>query len=177
VQFILRSVLEKQTIDEAENFIRSVRHASGQNYIVSAAGDIRCFECCGTSVVRYAPDDYRGRIFHSNHPLVNTDHSENFPESREKKNRNSSARLKSISDRLGDTSRLMTIEDIKAALSAHDDPDNPVSRRINPDNIGNSIGYTAGSSIYELAGKPRLHLASGPPCETEFKIFDFKGVN
>ena len=67
----------------------------------------------------------------------------------------------------------MILDDIKAALAAHDDPDNPVSRPINPENVGNSIGYTAGASIYELGTPPRLHLAAGPPCETAFETFGF----
>ena len=62
--------------------------------------------------------------------------------------------------------------DIKEALAAHDDPVNPVSRNTNAE--GSSIGFTAGSSIYELGGEPKLHLAAGPPCETEFEVFEFK---
>ena len=177
VAFIVRSILERHSIDEAEAFLRSIPHASGQNYILSSAAEIRCFECCGTSVVRYAPDTWQGRIFHTNHPLVNPDENDIFPATKKGRSKNSTARLTSICDRLGDTSRLMTLEDVKAALSAHDDPDNPVSRRINPDNIGNTIGYTAGACIYELGTIPKLHLASGPPCETEFKIFKFKDIN
>ena len=176
VQFIVRSILEKHSIDQAEQFLRSIPHASGQNYILSASGDMRCFECCGTSVARYAPDTYRGRVFHTNHPLVNQDESDVLPPKKRRSN-NTVARLESISRRLGDATDTITLGDIKAALAAHDDPDNPVSRRINIDNIGSSIGYTAGSSIYELGVRPRFHLASGPPCETEFKTFDFKGIN
>ena len=62
---------------------------------------------------------------------------------------------------------------IKTALAAHDDLDHPVSRRIHPDSVNNSMGYTAGASIYELGAIPRLHLAAGPPCETEFEVFEF----
>lgn len=172
VSFIVRSILQRHNMDDAVRFLKSIRHASGQNYILSAIGDIRCYECCATSAVQYAPEEYQGRIFHSNHPLVNPDEINILPSSKKQSN-NSYARLLSICDRLGDTSRLMDIDDIKAALSAHDDPSNPVSRNINPDNIANSIGYTAGSSIYELGAKPRLHLAAGPPCQTKFEVFEF----
>lgn len=170
VSFIVRSVLERRSIEDAEQFLKTIKHASGQNYILSAPGDMRCFESSATSIVRYAPEAYQGRVFHSNHPLVNPDKSDvsHLTTGRVK---NSEARLNSICGRLGDTSRLMTLNDIKAALAAHDDPDNPVSRRT--DNDGSSIGYTAGASIYELGDKPRLHLAAGPPCETTFEVFDF----
>lgn len=176
VLFIVRSILEKHSIDEAEKFLRAIPHASGQNYILSAPRDMRCFECSGVSVVQYAPEEYQGRVFHSNHPLVNPDETNVFPATKNRRRKNSTARLNSICDRLGDTSRLMTLQDVKEALAAHDDPANPVSRRINPDNIGNAIGYTAGASIYEFGVKPRLHLSSGPPCETDFETFDFKDI-
>ena len=172
VLFIVRSILEKQSIDQAEQFLRSIPHASGQNYILSAPGDIRCFECCGTSVARYAPDTYQGRVFHTNHPLVNQDGSDVLPPEK-RRSTNTVARLDSIFHRLGDSIDPITLDDIKAALASHDDPVNPVSRRINLDNIGSSIGYTAGASIYELGVTPRLHLAAGPPCETAFEVFEF----
>mgnify|MGYP001094169100 CR=1 FL=1 len=171
VAFIVRSVLEKHSIDQAERFLRSIPHASGQNYILSAPGDIRCFECCGTSVVRYAPDTHQGRVFHTNHPLINQDECDILPPEK-RRSANTVARFKSICCRLGDSIATITLDDIKAALAAHDDPENPVSRNI--DNQGSSIGYTAGASIYELGLKPKLHLAAGPPCETKFKIFEFK---
>ena len=170
VLFIVRSILEKQSIDQAEQFLRSIPHASGQNYILSTSGDMRCFECCGTSIARYAPDTYQGRIFHTNHPLVNQDESNVLPPEKRRSN-NTVVRLDSICSRLGDAIDTITLDDTKAALAAHDDPDNPVSR--NTDNEGSSIGYTAGASIYELSTTPRLHLAAGPPCETVFEVFEF----
>lgn len=124
VAFIVRSVLEKNSIDEAEEFLRSIKHASGQNYILSSAGDMRCFECCSTRVVRYAPENWQGRVVHSNHPLANQDESDLIrPEKR--RGPSSLARFGSISNRLCDVSTQLTLEDIKAALSAHDNPDYP----------------------------------------------------
>ena len=173
VAFIVRAILAKKSIDEAEDFLRSIAHASGQNYILSSHGDMRCFECCGTSVVRYAPEENQGRVFHSNHPLVNKDESE-IAELTRTRLHNTQARLASICTRLGDTTQTLTLDDIKAALAAHDDPENPVSRNTN--NEGSSIGFTAGSFIYELGAVPRLHLAAGPPCETAFEIFEFRAL-
>jgi len=169
VAFILRSILASQTVDSAEIFLESIQHASGQNFIVSSAKEIRCFECCGTSVVRYQPDQLKGRVIHTNHPLINTDISPLAALSGS--SANTKARLESIACRLGDTTQTITLKNIKSALAAHDDQENPVSRNANKN--GSSIGFTAGASIYELGRPPRLHLAAGPPCETEFKAFDF----
>ena len=172
VLFIIRSILEKQTLDQAEQFLRAIKHASGQNYIISSSSEMRCFECSGSSVVRFAPAEWQGRVFHTNHALINPDESE-FAHQLTGKAKNSEARLASISERLGNTSRTVTLDDAKAALAAHDDPDNPVSRRLSLENAGDSIGYTASSSIYELSDVSRLHLAAGPPCEMAFEIFEF----
>ena len=168
---IIRLILTMPSIDEAEQLLHRVPHACGQNYILSSANDIRCFECSANSVVRYLPEESETRIFHTNHPLVSIDENGMLePDSR--LNKSTVARLDSICTRLGDTAEATTLADIKAALAAHDDPENPVSRNTN--NEGSPIGFTAGSSIYELGVIPRLHFAAGPPCETDFEIFDFK---
>jgi len=170
VFFILRTVLEKSSIDEAEDFLRSIPHASGQNYILSSANAVRCFECGGSGVVAYEPAQWQGKIFHTNHPLVPRPGADSLPASPPPKP-NSVARLDSISQRLGQAHTPITLPIIKAALAAHDDPQNPVSR--DEDNEGSSIGFTIGSSIYEFTPAARLHLAAGPPCKTDYLIFDF----
>lgn len=170
VSFITRLMLEKNSIEDAEAVLTSVDHASGQNYILASPGNIKCFECCASSKSQYDPADSNGRIFHTNHPLVNTD--QNSAKLVRSSMENTQARFDSISSRLGGDVPI-TLNNIKAALSAHDDENNPVSRKLIPENTGCSIGYTAGSSIYECSENPRLHLASGPPCETEYRIFEF----
>ena len=175
VSFIMRSILARHNIDDAAQFLHMVKHASGQNYILSSDNGMRCFECSGSRVVEYVPSATQGRVFHTNHPLVNSDQSDLLPPAK-RINRDTVARLNSISHRLGEMSKAMDLEDIKAALSAHDDPENPVSRSINPNNIKSSIGYTAGSSIYEFGVTPKLHLAPGPPCKTDFQTFIFSQI-
>ena len=39
VAFVVRGVLERQTFDEAQMFLKSVHHASGQNYTVGGIAD------------------------------------------------------------------------------------------------------------------------------------------
>lgn len=170
VAFIVRRLLEYDCIDIAEKFLRSINHASGQNYILSSKRDIRCFECCGQSVIRYYPNESPNRIFHTNHPMVNTDIN-SVIESMTGSKENTIARLNSIRGRLKDIRIEPSIENIKLALSAHDDPKNPVSRNKKSD--ASSIGYTVGSMIYQFTDTPVLHLAAGPPCETQFYKFGF----
>ncbi|MGX4677328.1 C45 family autoproteolytic acyltransferase/hydrolase [SAR92 clade bacterium H246] len=172
VMFVLRSVLEKKNMHEAEALIHSIKHASGQNYIISSADDRRCFECGSTGVSRYQPGQAKTRVFHSNHPLVNQARSD-VAVYTEARFTNSKARLDSICTRLGDPQQPLNIQTVKTALAAHDDPQNPVSRTLNKHNKKDTIGYTAGASIYEWVNGPRLHLAAGPACETPFELFTF----
>jgi len=170
VSFTVRTLLQQASLEQAEGLLRRIQHACGQNYILSTRNEMRCFECSATQVVPYAPKDWGGRVFHTNHPLVHPESGDARAGAKQPGN-STLARLKSISQRLGDPQREPTLVDIKAALSAHDDPAYPVSRNVNPER--SAIGFTAGACIYELGDKARLHLAAGPPCETEFKTFDF----
>ena len=172
VSFIVRTILDCKTIDQAERLLKNIKHASGQNYILSSPEKIYCFECCATGVERYASQKHHDGLFHTNHPLMNQDESE-LSQCIAWRRENSEARLASITNRLGNSVNHLKLVDIKAALASHDDSQHPVSRTITPGNIDNAIGYTAGSSIYELTRIPRFHLAAGPPCETKFEPFEF----
>jgi len=68
---IARGVLEKTSFEEAVNFIKTVKHASGQNYIVGSNHDIISLECASDLVTEYWPDSTKGYTFHANRPLTN----------------------------------------------------------------------------------------------------------
>lgn len=169
VAFVLRCLLECASRDEAEAFLQSVRHASGQNYLLSTNRDIATFECSAESVAEVAGPDRRDWICHTNHVLADGARDGELPAH---KLRNSAARLASIADRVADLSAQPTLAGFKAALSACDDPLNPVSRKLATASASDTMSYTAGSAIYEMGAGTRLHIAPGPPCETEFRIFD-----
>ena len=169
VMFVLRSVLEQNTIDAAEHFppfyhpcIRAKLYRFPRRVICAVLNVV------AIPSVAISQTMQRGRVFHSNHPLANQDRSDVAVHT-EHRLKNSQARMQSMENRLGDTHKTMGLEDIKAALSAHDDPQNPVSRQLNKENQTNTIGYTAGASIYEFSASPILHLAAGPACETPLR--------
>lgn len=174
VIFILRSLLQQGGIDSAERFLRSIIHASGQNYILSSSGDVRCFECSSMNVVRYKEELNSSRVFHTNHPLINTEESNILPLG-QRVGKDTLLRLESISSRLGKNNLSPSIEDIKAALSAHDSENHPVSKTADK-NSTDSLGYTAGSSIYQFTDPPKLYLSSGPPCEVDYAVYHFNDV-
>ncbi len=68
---IARGVLEKKSFDEAIDFIKTIKHASGQNYIVGSNHDIISLECASDLVTEYWPDSTKDYTFHANRPLAN----------------------------------------------------------------------------------------------------------
>ncbi|MEN8210110.1 MAG: C45 family peptidase [Thermodesulfobacteriota bacterium] len=179
---VMRGVLACKTFEEASNFLYNIKHASGQNYIVSTRDKIGCFECSADFVVEYKPASYPNRVCHSNHPLTNKDtqHYDNHIKMHSEAGmlttkKNSKARYASIERRLCANNNKVTLNDIKNALSSFDDLKNPVCRELQPDDPHGLINFTTGSMIYEFGDELKLHLASGPPSITKYKIFNFQG--
>ena len=70
---VLRGILECNTVEKAEQFVRSVKHASGQNYMIGDPQGILCLESSAQKVVAFAPSDNSTIVYHTNHPIVNDD--------------------------------------------------------------------------------------------------------
>jgi hypothetical protein len=68
---VARGVLEKASFEAAVNFIKAIKHASGQNYIIGSKHDIISLECASDLVTEYWPDSTKNYTFHANRPLTN----------------------------------------------------------------------------------------------------------
>ena len=176
VAFILRCLLECTSVTQAEALLRTVRHASGQNYLLSTDRSVATFECSADGVVMVADPDQREWVCHTNHVLARTapDVDKGCGELPPQKLDNSVARLASIAGRFADMSARPSLDGFKSALSACDDPLHPVSRKLSAASVSDTMSYTAGAAIYEMGDHVMLHLAPGPPCETDFRTFDLK---
>ena len=173
VAFIVRRILNSTDKEELLNFIQSVPHASGQNYIIGIRGEVYDFEASANKVIQFNPNNTNGTVYHTNHPLVNDDvkawHEKSNPTLTEiPLNSNSHIRLQSVIKRVAN---INTINDtlIKETLRSKDDIDNPVCRSF----AGTGGGFTFGSVIMTLTGKPNLLITAGSPDESEYKRFDF----
>jgi hypothetical protein len=69
---VVRGVLETHSFDEAVFFVKKVKHASGQNYIIGSRQNIVSLECAADLVTEYWPDSTRNYTYHSNNALTNT---------------------------------------------------------------------------------------------------------
>jgi isopenicillin-N N-acyltransferase-like protein len=186
VAFITRSLLAMSSFDEALLFLNRIRHASGQNYTLSTKGKVGAFECSPQQVVEYRPRSDGRQVVHTNHPLANDD-TATYQALAEadpggpwvRGEGNTRSRLESIATRTLNNDQRLELLDLKSALCARDDPENPVCRDLSVDgssetkDSANPIAFTAGSMIYEYDEKPLLHLAAGPPGQSEFQVFEF----
>ena len=191
VAFVVRSVLEQPNVDKAAEFIQKIKHASGQNYIIGDAEKAVDFECSANKVCQYAPCGGVDRVYHTNHALINADKTAsvitlfnklakfNFLESQPKDDAeramlgaargyfNTLSRFNFLESQLKDPLKHVNPEVIRAILSSHESP-------ICVHNTHQPGGAcTLASMIMVLSSPPELHLASGPPCLNEYRIFKF----
>lgn len=165
VAFIVRGVLTRKSYLEAEKFLKTITHATGQNYIIGGPGYIESFECSVNTVVNYRPNKFKQLVFHTNHPVVNKNYLPSFLRGLRESNltlliyNSICKRFGSLSQQFKTGDRHLSMADIKILLSNRDD------------HINNSNTY--GTLIMQLSPVPRLHLAPGRPDKTEFRIFNF----
>jgi len=170
---VSRSLLERKTLQEADIFIRSVKHISGENFLVGSPDRVASYECSANLVAEYVPTDNAARIFHTNHVLVNEDKidrgtpPEEVRDNQPARMANTHTRLATLQNYLGGDEPV-TVEDIKQVLSTHGEY--PICNHLDDKNPGNITNY---GIIMELSTRPVLHLSSGPPCYSQFWQFKF----
>ena len=169
VTFIIRHLLESSTLNEAVDFLRKVKHASGQNYMLADARRVVDFECSGGKVCQFEPSEGPLRIWHTNHPLANDDTHPSAAKvlSKAEPVVRSIPRLGFLRREVGDYSKSLDTEAIKRILTSHEIPVCVHNNR-QPDG-----GCTLGSLVMALTGSPELYLATQPPCSMEFERFRF----
>jgi len=179
VVFMGRGILEQPDYDQALAFVQTAPHATAQNYTLGGAGRVASFECSANQVHRYLPHPGAARLAHTNHPLSSTDFRLTPDElealspvaraERQTKELNSTTRFNCIQSRLGTDDRPVDLELAKEILRSHDSPDFPVCGHIRPD----YPGATMMGMVMEFSTPPVIHVASGRPCQTEFKPYFF----
>jgi hypothetical protein len=161
VAFVIRKLLQEDTVATAARLLATLPHSTGQHYLLADSAELRSFEVSSASVTEYSPADPMC-ILHTNHPLVGA--TVNTVAARYQAN--SLARLRSLQMRL--TAEDPTLGKIKAALSSHDDVEFPICRPSPADHPQESPSatFTTGSMISELGNGKALEswMSAGPPC-------------
>lgn len=177
VAFIVRGVLAQPAGEDAVAFVKRVKHASGQNYIVGAGDGVHDFEASATRVVEYQPAADGSVVYHTNHPLAN-DHLKPWyaqamqaPLPEQAGGGNSETRLASIRKRLQGPAAAIDEDVIKAALRSRDSERHPICRSFRP----GASTFTFGATIMTLSGTPSLQVSMGPPDVNPFVRLEFSG--
>jgi predicted choloylglycine hydrolase len=176
VAFVLRGVLSKQNSSDALSFIKTVKHASGQNYILGIRNSVYDFEVSANQVVRFIPKGGNGSLlFHTNHAIANNDVKEWYAEYHNRilgddaQKMDSGIRYLALEKRLSMPGDEITMDVVKTTLRSTDNARSPVCRPYNE-----KIGvFTFASIIYSLGNKPSVQITSGPPDKSEYQEYFF----
>ncbi|HEY7688906.1 MAG TPA: C45 family peptidase [Dongiaceae bacterium] len=169
VAFVTRRLLETAALADALGFLQGIRHASGQNYVIGDARQVRDLECGGDAVAELPGDRGRGRVWHTNHPLVNgnlrADRSEPWWE---QKATDSGTRLAALERRMADGAEF-ALPEAQSMLASRDHAEFPVSQELTE----GEDGLTFAAIIAELGPAPRLLAAPGAPSRYPFASYGF----
>lgn len=160
VAFVVRGILSKKTHAEALAFVRTIEHASGQNYIVAGLEEAPSLECSQKVVSRYVPFEDARLTFHTNHPLVNSNFRSGYVKRLEEKGPYHCDRFVALAERLKGDSKV-DADAVKKALGIRN-PGVPVN---------NSSTYVCTVMVMKRA--PELHISAGRPDEVPFEILKF----
>jgi len=176
VACIVRGVLAQKDGASALKFLKTVPHASGQNYTLGVVDKVYDFEASANKVVRYLPDpSNEGLVYHTNHAIANNDVKPWYQAFQKKvlagaaNNDNSVIRLASLKNSLNIPVTDITDIELMKALRAKDDPKNPVCLTLQE----GVWGFTFSSVVLTLGKNPSIQLTNGSPDKSEYILHTF----
>jgi isopenicillin-N N-acyltransferase like protein len=178
VAFIIRALLNKQNGNDALHFLKTVKHASGQNYILGVTDSVYDFEASANQVIRFLPNQQGSVVYHTNHALVNHDVKDWYVKYHEKvlagktKHMNSEARFTSLENYLNRLPEEISPEVIKQTLRSKDNASNPVCRPFKE-----GAGFTFSSVLFTLGGRRSVQITYGSPDLSEYEEYFFNKLN
>jgi isopenicillin-N N-acyltransferase-like protein len=175
VAFVVRNVLQQRNDADAERFLRSNSHTTGQNYILGTPNRVLDFECSAGKVVQFSPLPGSTLVYHTNHPLTNDNYDAEFTarikrmDSNAKVFESTRARFDSLEARFKQQTNGLSYDLIPAALRSKDSDKFPVCVPLRT----GSYGFTFGSTIMRLSPDPEFHVSCGPPDANAYSVFRF----
>jgi isopenicillin-N N-acyltransferase-like protein len=154
VACVARTILSRRSLADASDWIKSVRHASGQHYLIGDPDGFASFEASGVRVSEVPWSTLSPAYVHTNHPLTGSKAAPGNPA--EENSRGRYATLCGIV-----AGNALSVEEVKSAL-ADRSGSHAISVRRNPDNPGATMTFA--SIVMELKRPPAIQIAGGPPC-------------
>jgi isopenicillin-N N-acyltransferase like protein len=175
VAFISRSLLARTSYDEASAFLGRVRHASGQNYIVSDGRQLGDFECSTDHAIAFAPAGAApGCVWHTNHAMANPNRGPaSTPEAAESSPRNTHHRMSALERRLKGRPGPFDQALAREALASRDDPENPISITTENADRRKSGFFTFASVMWDIGSEITALVAPGAPSNVDYQSFRF----
>jgi predicted choloylglycine hydrolase len=178
VACVLRGVLAQSRGEDAVKFLKEVKHASGQNYILGTGDRVYDFEASARRVVEFRPAEDGSFVYHTNHPLVNDDvkpwHLQKVAllSAEERSKGDSEMRLAAVQARIRQPVSAIDVGVIKETLRSRDSSLHPVCR---PRKEGDPF-FTFGATIMTLSDTPSIEVSMGPHDENKFVLLKFRQV-
>ena len=166
VAFVIRGILQRESLSDALEFIRSITFGSPQNYMISGPLRMGSFECSANHIEEFLPFPGAQFTYHTNHPLKNRYFTPQILETMRSRNISPEEyqfkckRFESLQKILKDDSMPVDVEKLK---EIYRDRETVINNR-----------GTFGVTIMVLGKNPVLHISPGRPDETPYLIFDFK---
>lgn len=165
VAFVIRGLLHRRSYAEAVKFLRDIRPAAPQTYVIGGPDEAAVYERSAEKMSRFVPFAGAEFSYHTNHPLINDDFNPRFPESLKSQGVTLEAykarcpRFNSLGRLLKDNSIALGLESLEALFK---------DRSSGINNAG-----TYGCTIMVLGENPELHISPGRPDEAPFQVLRF----
>jgi isopenicillin-N N-acyltransferase-like protein len=174
---VIRGILSKKDGESALKFVQTIKHASGQNYIIGTRDSVYDFEASAGKVVRFLPNkDNYSLVYHTNHAIANDNIKPWYKErhkqilSGELKKHNSVIRFSSLKQRLNLSTTNISEAVIKETLRSKDDLLHPICLA---HKNGDAI-FTFSSVVLTLSKNPSIQLTNASPDQSEYIMHTFK---
>jgi len=165
VDFIVRGILARKSFAEAERFLRTIKAAAPQNYILGGPERVICLEVAGNKVAPFVPFDGAEFVYHTNHPLTNDDFNPRFLERLKARGRTltqmkeSCPRFNFLRQALKDNTAILDLDTLKDLY------------RDKASGINNERTYAC--TVMILKDKPELHISPGRPDAEPFQVLGY----
>ncbi len=168
VTFISRLLLERcRTINQGQELLAQLTHASGMNYGLIDQHQVRTFEVSANHVEEFLPAPELNRIWHTNHPLVNRNYCRDiqlWDRLKDTEVANTRARLDYLKQQATMAEQPLTADRVKEILSSREIPISSHAEDALP---------TINSMVMEFTESPRLYFSPGPPSQEAYIPFTF----
>ena len=171
VSFVTRGILQQQSGEQALAFVKSVTHATGQNYLIGTETEVINFEASANQVVSFYPTENKALTYHTNHSLANHDVKPWMQDYHKRVlagtglQNNSQTRYAALEKRLANSNIYPTPEIVKNTLRSKDHERFPVCVAYDP----KAVAFTFSSVLFTLGPNASVQVTHGSPDQSDYQ--------